>query len=49
MKDVSIMVGQLMAAAARALGYIKAAVAMGIPVNISGKSICYDRPTAAKH
>ena len=23
--------------------------AMGIPVNISGKSIYYDRPTPAKH
>lgn len=49
MKDVSIMVAQLLAAAARAPGYLKAEVAMGIPVNISGKSIYYDRPTPAKH
>ena len=33
----------------RALGYLKAEVAIGIPVNISGKSIYFDRPTAAKH
>jgi len=43
------MVAQLMAAAARALGFIKAEVAMGIPVNISGKNIYYDRPTPPKH
>ena len=49
MKEVSIMVAQLMAAAARALGYIRAEVAMGIPVNLSGKSIYFDRPTPAKH
>ena len=38
-----------LSSAARALGYLKAEVAMGIPVNISGKSIYYDRPTPAKH
>ena len=43
------MVAQLMAAAARALGYFQAEVAMGIPVSISSKSIYFDRPTAAKH
>jgi uncharacterized ferredoxin-like protein len=47
--NVDNRVQQRVAAAARALGYIKAEVAMGIPVNISGKSIYYDRPTAAKH
>ena len=47
--NVDNRVQQRVAAAARALGYIKAEVAMGIPVNISGKSIYLDRPTAAKH
>jgi uncharacterized ferredoxin-like protein len=47
--NVDNRVQQRVAAAALALGYIKAEVAMGIPVNISGKSIYYDRPTAAKH
>jgi uncharacterized ferredoxin-like protein len=47
--NVDNRVQQRVAAAARALGYIKAEVAMGIPVNISGKSIYYDRPTTAKH
>ncbi len=49
MKEVAIMVAQLMAASARALGYLQAEVAMGLPVNISGKSIYFDRPTPAKH
>jgi len=35
-------------AAARALGFIKAEVAMGIPISISGKSIFYDRKTPLK-
>lgn len=35
-------------AAARALGFIAVEVAMGIPVNLSGKSICFDRPTPAE-
>ena len=47
--NVDNRVQQRVAATARALGYIKAEVAMGIPVNVSGKSIYYDRPTAAKH
>jgi uncharacterized ferredoxin-like protein len=47
--NVDNRVQQRVAAAARALGYIKAEVAMGIPVSVSGKSIYYDRPTAAKH
>jgi uncharacterized ferredoxin-like protein len=47
--NVDNRVQQRVGAAARALGYIKAEVAMGIPVSISGKSIFFDRPTAAKH
>lgn len=35
-------------AAARALGFIAVEVAMGIPVNLSGKGICFDRPTPAE-
>ena len=41
-------VQQRVGAAARALGYIDAGVAMGIPVGVYGKSIFYDR-AAAKH
>jgi uncharacterized ferredoxin-like protein len=44
-----MMVAPLMAAAARAIDFIIAQVAMGIPVNLSGKSISFDRPPAAKH
>ena len=47
--NVDNRVQQRVAATARALGYIKAEVAMGIPVSVTGKSIYYDRPTAAKH
>ncbi|MDP3181304.1 MAG: DUF2148 domain-containing protein [Desulfobaccales bacterium] len=47
--NVDNRVQQRVAAAAMALGYIKAEVAMGLPVNISGKSIYFDRPTPAKH
>ena len=49
MMNVDNRVQQRVAAAARALGYIKAEVAMGIPVSVTGKSIYFDRPTAAKH
>jgi hypothetical protein len=42
-------VQQRVGAAARALGYLQAEVAMGIPVNISGKSIYFDRPAPARH
>jgi uncharacterized ferredoxin-like protein len=49
MPEVSMMAAQLMAASARALGSIQAEAAMGIPVNISGKSIYFDQPTPAKH
>jgi uncharacterized ferredoxin-like protein len=38
-------VQQRVGAAARALGYIQAGVAMGIPVGFYGKSIFYDRAT----
>ena len=41
-------VQQRVGAAARALGYIKAEVAMGIPVGFYGKSIFFDR-AAPKH
>ena len=47
--NVDNRVQQRVGAAARALGYIKAEVAMGIPLSISGKSIYFDRPTSAKH
>ena len=47
--NVDNRVQQRVGAAARALGYLQAEVALGIPVNISGKSIYFDRPTAAKH
>jgi len=48
MQEVSMMAAQLMAASARALGYILAEVAMGIPENSRGKNIYFDRPTPAK-
>ena len=41
-------VQQRVGATARALGYIKAEVAMGIPVGFYGKSIFFDR-AAPKH
>lgn len=41
--NVDNRVQQRVGAAARALGYIKAEVVMGIPVSITGKSIYYDR------
>lgn len=47
--NVDNRVQQRVGAAARALGYIKAEVAMGIPVSITGKSIYFDRQTPAKH
>ncbi len=45
--NVDNRVQQRVGAAARALGYIKSEVAMGIPVSITGKSIYFDRKTAA--
>ncbi|MFZ5998642.1 MAG: ferredoxin domain-containing protein [Nitrospirota bacterium] len=47
--NVDNRVQQRVGAAARALGYIKAEVAMGIPVSITGKSIFFDRQAPAKH
>lgn len=47
--NVDNRVQQRVGAAARALGLIKAEVAMGIPVSIGGKSIYFDRPVTAKH
>ncbi|MBZ0154793.1 MAG: DUF2148 domain-containing protein [Alphaproteobacteria bacterium] len=47
--NVDNRVQQRVGAAARALGYIKAEVVMGIPVSVSGKSIYFDRQTPVKH
>ncbi len=47
--NVDNRVQQRVGAAARALGYISADVAMGIPVSIRGKSIYFDRQTPTKH
>ena len=47
--SVDNRVQQRVGAAARALGIIKAEVALGIPVSISGKSIYFDRQAPAKH
>ena len=49
MLNVDNRVQQRVGAAARALGYIKAEVVMGIPVSITGKSIYYDRKTSSAH
>ena len=38
-------VQQRVGAAARALGFIKAEVVMGIPVGVTGKNIYFDRQT----
>ena len=47
--NVDNRVQQRVGAAARALGFIKSEVVMGIPVSITGKSIYYDRQTPIKH
>jgi len=47
--NVDNRVQQRVGAAARALGFIKGEVVMGIPVSITGKSIYYDRQAAVKH
>ncbi len=49
MLNVDNRIQQRVGAAARELGYIKAEVAMGTPVSISGKNIYFDRKTPAKH
>ncbi|MCG6551991.1 MAG: DUF2148 domain-containing protein [Candidatus Magnetominusculus sp. LBB02] len=47
--SVDNRVQQRVGAAAKAIGLIQAEVAMGIPISITGKSIYFDRQTAAKH
>ncbi len=47
--NVDNRVQQRVGAAARALGFIKGEVVLGIPVSITGKSIYYDRQAAVKH
>lgn len=47
--NVDNRVQQRVGAAARALGFIKGEVVMGVPVSITGKSIYYDRQTPVKH
>ncbi len=49
MLNVDNRVQQRVGAAARELGYIKAEVAMGTPISVSGKNIYFDRKTTAKH
>lgn len=47
--NVDCRVQQRVGAAAKAIGLIKAEVAMGIPVSITGKSIYFDRQAPTKH
>lgn len=47
MLNIDNRVQQRVGAAARALGYSKAEVVMGIPISITGKNIFFDRKTAA--
>jgi len=47
--NVDNRVQQRVGAAAKALGFIKGEVVLGIPVSITGKSIYYDRQAAVKH
>lgn len=47
--NVDNRVQQRVGATARALGFIKAEVVMGIPAGVTGKSIYFDRQTPAKH
>ncbi|HSW63941.1 MAG TPA: DUF2148 domain-containing protein [Dissulfurispiraceae bacterium] len=47
--NVDNRVQQRVGAAARAIGLIKAEVAMGIPLGVFGKSIFFDRQTPIKH
>lgn len=46
--NIDNRVQQRVGAAARALDYINCEVAMGIPINIGGKNIFYDRKTPSK-
>lgn len=47
--NIDNRVQQRVGAAARALGFIKGEVVLGIPVSITGKSIYFDRQTPVKH
>lgn len=47
--NVDCRVQQRVGAAAKNIGLIKAEVAMGIPVSITGKSIYFDRQAPVKH
>lgn len=47
--NVDNRVQQRVGATARAIGLIKAEVALGIPISISGKSIYFDRQIPVKH
>lgn len=47
--NVDNRIQQRVGAAAKALGFIKGEVVMGIPVSITGKSIYFDRQTPVKH
>lgn len=47
--NVDCRIQQRVGAAAKAIGLIKAEVAMGIPVSITGKNIYFDRQTPVKH
>lgn len=47
--NVDNRVQQRVGAAAKALGFIKGEVIMGIPISITGKSIYYDRQTPVRH
>jgi uncharacterized ferredoxin-like protein len=49
MLNIDNRIQQRVGAAARELGYIKAEVAMGTPISVSGKNIYFDRKTTAKH
>jgi uncharacterized ferredoxin-like protein len=46
--NIDNRVQQRVGAAARALGFINAEVAMGIPISISGKNIYFDRKVPGK-
>lgn len=47
--NIDNRIQQRVGAAARSLGYIKAEVAMGIPLSITGKNIYFDRKAPAAH
>jgi uncharacterized ferredoxin-like protein len=47
--NVDNRIQQRVGAAAKALGFIKGEVVLGIPISITGKSIYYDRQAQVKH